>query len=225
MSNIEHLETSRHARSLASPTLFALLDAELQAKLRAAAPLRQFATGQLIQQRGDTSTGFWLIESGAVVVGQFLDSGEFRAIAHMGAGDSYGELAWLTGRARVVDAVAQTPCSLRWIEGTRFDAALASNPASMRRVMAGLAEELQEMIDLIAGQRGGTGINRIAHFLRNLSASGPVIALGQQELGDLAGVTRVTTNGALKTLEDAGCIRRGYRRIIVTDRERLADWI
>ena len=225
MSNTEQLEIVGHARSLASPTLFALLEESLQAELRASAPSRTFATGQLIQQRGDPSTGFWLIENGAVVVGQYLEDGDFRAIAHMGAGDSYGELAWLTGRARVVDAVAQTPCSLRWIEGTRFDAALASNPASMRRVMAGLAEELQEMIDLIAGQRGGTGLNRIAHFLRNLSASGPVVTLGQQELGDLAGVTRVTTNGALKTLEDAGCIRRGYRKIIVTDRERLADWI
>ena len=224
MSNTEHSGTSGQGRSLASPTLFALLEENLQAKLRAAAPLRQFAIGQLIQQRGDTSTGFWLIESGAVVVGQYLEEGEFRAIAHMGAGDSYGELAWLTGRARVVDAVAQTPCTLRWIEGTRFDAALASNPASMRRVMAGLAEELQEMIDLIAGQRGGTGINRIAHFLRNLSASGPVVTLGQQELGDLAGVTRVTTNGALKTLEEAGCIERGYRKITVTDRERLGEW-
>lgn len=224
MLNAEQSDGAAPGRSLASPTLFALLDPALQESLRAAAPLRAFATGQLIQQRGDPSTGFWLIESGTVVVGQYLEDGAFRAIAHMGAGDSYGELAWLTGRVRVVDAVAQSPCSLRWIEGRRFDRALSGQPASMRRVMAGLAEELQEMIDLIAGQRGGTGINRIAHFLHNLSASGPAIMLGQQELGDLAGVSRVTTNGALRTLEQAGCIERGYRRIVVLDRDRLADW-
>ncbi|WP_284123727.1 Crp/Fnr family transcriptional regulator [Parerythrobacter aestuarii] len=224
MSNIEQLETPRQGRSLASPTLFGLLEPELQAELREAAPLRRFASGQLIQQRGEESNGFWLIESGAVVVGQYLPDGDFRAVAHLQPGDSYGELAWLAGRARVVDAVAKTASTVRWIEGARYEALLARSPEAMRRLLGGLAEELQEMIDLVAGQHGGTGLNRIAHLLRNLSATGPVITLGQQELGDLAGVTRVTANGALKELEAAGCITRGYRRITVTDRARLADW-
>ncbi|ABC64903.1 Cyclic nucleotide-binding [Erythrobacter litoralis HTCC2594] len=207
-----------------APTLFGLLDESLREALRAAAPERRFAPGQVIQQRGEATSGFWVIERGAVVVGQYLESGDFRAIAHLGERDSYGELAWLAGRTRVVDAVARTECSLRWIEGARFEAALANNPSAMRQLLSGLAEELQEMIDLVAGQHGGRGLNRIAHFLRNLSATGPVIAMGQQELGDLAGVTRATANAALKTLEQAGCIERGYRRIVVKDRERLADW-
>ncbi|MGB3805706.1 MAG: Crp/Fnr family transcriptional regulator [Erythrobacter sp.] len=227
MSNYLHLGIpagTGRSRSLASPTLFGLLDVSSRDQLRIDAPLRRFAAGQMVQQRGETTTGFWLIESGAVVVGQYLEDGEFRAIAHMEPGDSYGELAWLSGRARVVDAVARVPSTLHWIEGKRFDAALESSPAAMRRVMAGLAEELQEMIDLVAGHRGGNGTNRIAHFLHNLSAGGPVVALGQQELGDLAGVTRATANAALKALEQAGCIKRGYRRIVVTDREALVGW-
>ena len=94
----------------------------------------------------------------------------------------------------------------------------------MRRLMGGLAEQLQETIDLVTGQRGGGATARIAHFLRNLSASGPVITLGQQELGDLAGVTRVTVNSVLKVLERDGWISRGYRRITVLDRARLQEW-
>ena len=178
----------------------------------------------MVQQRGEATKGFWLIESGAVVVGQYLEGGEFRAIAHMQPGDSYGELAWLSGRARVVDAVTRVPSALRWIEGTQFDAVLEASPAAMRRVMAGLAEELQEMIDLVAGHRGGGGTNRIAHILYNLSADGSVVALGQQELADLAGVTRATANAALKVLEQASCLDRGYRRILVKDREALDRW-
>jgi CRP-like cAMP-binding protein len=223
MSNILQSESIR-SRSLVSPTLFGLLDGDQRDQLRREAPLRRFAAGQLVQQRGETTTGFWLIESGAVVVGQHLKGGEFRAIAHMQPGDSYGELAWLTGRARVVDAVARVPSTLHWIEGVQFDAALEANPAATRRVLAGLAEELQEMIDLVAGHRGGSGAKRIAHYLSNLSISGPVVALSQEELGDLAGVTRATANAALKALEKAGFIERGYRRIVVTDREALGDW-
>lgn len=224
MSDIEHSDFPSHARSLASPTLFGLLPPAMQEQLRGTAPRREFAPGQLVQQRGDASDGFWLIESGAVVVGQFTQAGKFRAVAHMQPGDSYGELAWLAGRTRVVDAVARTRCILRWIDGARYEAALASDPAAMRRLLGGLAEQLQETINLVTGHRGGNGTSRVAHFLRNLSASGPVIALGQQELGDLAGVTRVTVNAALKALEEAGCIARGYRKITVLDRARLKDW-
>lgn len=221
MSDILHLQQAR-SRSIASPTLFGLLDNDQRDRLLCEAPLRQFIAGQLVQHRGEISSGFWLIESGAVVVGQFLEGGEFRAIAHLEPGDSYGELAWLTGRARVVDAVARIPSGLRWLEGARFEKVLTARPAAMRRVIAGLAEELQEMIDLVAGHRGGGGPTRIAHFLYNLSASGPVVALSQEELGNLAGVTRATTNASLKTLEEIGCIERGYRRILVIDREVLA---
>lgn len=224
MSNIAQSGSGGAGRSLVAPTLFGTLEGNLRERLLEQAPLRSFVAGQLIQQRGEATRGFWVIERGAVAVGQYLEEGDFRAIAHLGEGDSYGELAWLTGKARVVDAVARSDCALRWIEGTRLETMLADNPAAMRKLLSGLAEELQEMIDLVAGQHGGSGLNRIAHFLHNLSATGPIIAMGQQELGDLAGVTRATANAALKTLEQAGCIERGYRRIAVTDREALGGW-
>lgn len=224
MSNILQLTTRRHGRTLASPTLFGVLAPALQSELRAAAFLRRFAAGQTIQQRGDEPNGFWLIESGAVAVGQFLPEGEFRAVAHLEAGDSYGELAVLSGRNRVVDAVARTEAQLRWIDAARFEALLLRQPGAMRTLMGALAEELQEMIDLVAGAAGSTGVSRVAHFLFNLSGTGSVIAIGQQELGELAGVTRATANAALRTLEEAGCLTRGYRRVTVIDRARLAGW-
>lgn len=225
MSNITHSNPSAHARSLASPTLFGLLAQELQEQLRATGPVRVFDPGQIVQQRGETPDGFWLIESGAVVVGQFMEDGEFRAVAHMQPGDSYGELARLAGKPTVVDAVARTRCNLRWIGGARYEAALAGDPSSVRRLLSGLAEQLQETINLVTGHRGGGSAARIAHFLTNLSAGGPVLALGQQELADLAGVTRVTVNHALRALEEDGCISRGYRKITVLDRDRLKEWL
>lgn len=198
-----------------------MLDTGLQQTLRAAAPVRAFAAGQIIQQRGDRPEGFWLIDSGAVTVGQFLPDGDFRAIALLGPGDSYGELALLSGRTRVVDAVARSAASLRWISGSRFEAAMAADPAAMRVLMGALAEELQEMIELVAGHRGGNGQARVAGLLVNLSSVSPVVEIGQQELGELAGITRATANAALKELEMRGLIKRGYRKLEVLDRQGL----
>ena len=78
--------------------LFETLDTALQAHLIKGSTEREFGDGQIIQQRGDVADGFWLIQQGAVTVGQFLPDGEFRAVALLGPGDSYGELAVFSGR-------------------------------------------------------------------------------------------------------------------------------
>ncbi|MEC7534880.1 MAG: cyclic nucleotide-binding domain-containing protein, partial [Pseudomonadota bacterium] len=87
--------------------LHASLEPELRAELEARSMMREFADGQIIQQRGDEPDGFWLIVEGTVVAGQFLSGGDVRAVAVLGPGDSYGELAMFSQRPRVVDAVSR----------------------------------------------------------------------------------------------------------------------
>ncbi len=209
-------------RSLLAPTLFGELEPATQQSLRESAPRRHYDGGAIISHRGETSTGFWLIESGRVTVGQFQVDGSFRALAVLGAGDSYGELAVFSGRRRVVDAVARGPADLRWIDRANFEAALAADPPSMRRMLGALSEELQEMLDVISGLRRGTASARIAGVLANLAGkSDRAIDVGQAELGELTGVSRVTANKVLASLEQMGLIQRGYGTICVLDREGL----
>ncbi len=222
MSETLHLDATASAsgRSMVAPTLFGQLAPVLRERLRRAVPVRAFSDGAVIQQRGDTPTGFWLIESGRVTVGQFLTEGQFRALAVLGSGDSYGELALFSGRRRVVDAVARGAAKLRWIDGARFEAVLACDPASMRRILGALAEELQEMLEVVAGLRRGSASRRIAAMLANLAGSAAQpsrIAIGQEELGELAGVTRATVNKVLRDLEQVRVLDRGYKFIEIHD--------
>lgn len=207
-------------RSMVAPTLFGRLDPNLQERLRKAAPLRSFTDGAIIQQRGDTPSGFWLIETGSVTVGQFLAEGQFRALAVLGPADSYGELALFSGKRRVVDAVARGAADLRWIDGARFEAALADDPASMRRMLGALAEELQEMLGIITGLRRGSAKRRISAMLINLTGSDILpseIIIGQEEIAELAGVTRATVNKVLRELEQGRVLRRGYGMVEIID--------
>lgn len=200
--------------------LFSSLDAELQRQLRERASLRSFSNGQLIQQRGEEADGFWLIESGSVSVGQYLPDGEFRGIALLGPGDSYGELALFARRPRVVDAIARAPTEARFIRGSDFERLLVANPGAMRHLLGALSLQLQEMLDIIAGIRRGTATSRIAGMLANLSgaAEEPVaLSVTQQELGELLGLTRATVNATLRELEQAGLVERGYGRLTVRD--------
>ena len=67
--------------------LFSALDPALRVHLLRNAAVREFGDGQIIQQRGEKADGFWLIEEGSVMVGQFLPEGEVRAVALLGPGD------------------------------------------------------------------------------------------------------------------------------------------
>lgn len=212
------------SRSLRAAMMFSVLPPALQERLRKSAPLRRFADGQLIQQKGDTARGFWLIEEGAVSAGQFLLGGEFRGVALLGPGDSYGELALLSGGPRIVDAVARGPAVLRHIDGAGFERELADDPAAMRALLGAMAAQLQEVLDLLAGTRRRTAAARTAALLANLAGGGAAprrVSVTQQELADLLGVTRATANGALRELEAAALVHRRYGAIAVPDPARL----
>lgn len=211
-------------RPLSAPTLFGELPAEVRARLRAEAPRRRFADGELIQQRGDESGGFWLIESGQVRLGQFSSGGTFSAVSQLGPGDSFGELALLSGRPRAADGYAVGAADLLWIAAPSYEAALARDPAVMRGLLGALSAEVQEFIDFVSMlQRGDAGA-RVAHFLANLARDRPLpcrVRMTQQDLAELVGATRVTVGTVLGRLENEGAVRRGYGVIEVLDAARL----
>lgn len=224
MSNSLHLERPA-MRTLIAPTLFEQLDEALRDGLLAAAPIKHFTGGQLIQQRGEDARGFWVIQKGTVRIGIYGLKGDFRAIALLASGDSYGELAVFAGNQRAVDAVADGPVAAYWIDAGDFDRAILGNPEAMRRLIGVLSEQLQEMLALIASLSNGSAVTRIAATLAALAVSANheqqdtcnVLTLGQQELGELTGLTRATVNTSLKRLEQEGAIKRGYGRIEICD--------
>jgi CRP-like cAMP-binding protein len=212
-------------RSLAAPPLFSALPSEVQEQLRQGGVLRRFEQGQMIHQRGENPDGFWLIESGSVAVGQYLASGDFRGVALLGRGDSWGELALFAARPRVVDAVARTTCELRYIRASHFEAALRVDPDSMRSMLGAISRQLHETLEVVAAIRRGSANARIAGLLVTLcdSADGEKrIAITQHELGELLGLTRASVNAALRAFEAGGLVKRSYGAVEIRDREGLA---
>ena len=92
----------------------------------------------------------------------------------------------------------------------------------MRSVLGALAEELQEVIDLLINMRRGTAHARIARFLARLANAEGKVSMSQDELAELAGVTRATVNGALRDFEQRGWIARGYREVSIIELAALA---
>lgn len=206
--------------------LVSVLDVEAQEFLKARSSPREFEPDQIIQQRGEQGDGLWWIETGSVSVGQFLPDGEFRRLALLGPGDSYGELALFAGRPRVVDAVARVVCRVRFVPADAIDHMFAARPETMRQMLTAMAQQLQESLGMITGTRRGASLARVAGLLRNLCGEADAsaeITITQQEIGELLGLTRATVNLALGELERRDVLKRSYGKIAVTQPEALGQ--
>ncbi|MFN3516465.1 MAG: Crp/Fnr family transcriptional regulator [Novosphingobium sp.] len=208
---LQSLRNPLHASLLAG-----LDEAQLAPFLDRAIP-KSFAARQIIQQRGEDAAGCWIIRSGRVRVGQFSAGGKFIVLSLLGLGESWGELALLRRAPRALDAVADEATELLWIDAARFDAVLDSHPETMRRLLALLGDQLQFSLQTLVAMRGEGAESRMASLLAALGGDGIPLRLTQQDLAELAGVSRMTVNLQLKAWEAAGLIRRSYGTITVRD--------
>lgn len=185
---------------------------------------RQFSDGQLIHQRGDAANGCWIIAAGQVKLGQFAPSGRFIALTVLGPGESHGEVALLRRAPRIVDAVALGSTRLLWIEAAHFERVLVQHPATMRRLLGLLGDQMHATVERLFAARGQRAEQRLAGQLaamcRNLPP--PVrIPMTQQDLADLNGVSRVTIGSLLTRFADSGVLRQVYGGIEIDDPVRL----
>lgn len=73
---------------------------------------QEAAAGDTIVRQGDAGDDLFLIESGQAEVRVGGRGGQPLAVATLGAGDYFGEIALLTGEERIADVVAMTPMTL-----------------------------------------------------------------------------------------------------------------
>lgn len=214
-SFLQSLRNPLHASLLAG-----LDEAQLAPFLERAVP-KSFAPRQIIHQRGEEAAGCWIIVSGQVRIGQFNPGGKFIVLTLLGPGESWGEMALLRGAPRAVDAVAAEASELLWVDAARFEAVLASHPETMRHLLALLGDQLQFSMQTLVAIRGEGPEARMASLLAALGNDGKPLRLTQQDLAELAGVSRMTANIQLKAWESAGLIQRSYGAITVCDPKGL----
>ncbi len=184
----------------------------------------RFAKGQLIHQRGDPGTEFCYIESGSVQIGRFSADGRLTLFALLGAGDSFGEQAFLGEFPRMVDAIAGSDCTVVRIGEDELQRLINSDAGAARILLKTMAHMVQQAFDMIEDSRNLTVEQRLVQVILRLcgNAAGEIlVTVTQQELADLVGVTRVSLGKALARLERAGLVSRKYGKIVVPDKREL----
>lgn len=198
-------------------------DREISALLARTGRRRRFEAGELIQQRGDSGRGFWLVESGEVMICRFGTQGELTVYGVLGEGDLFGELAHFSEIPRQVEVVAETDAVLGRFDPPLIDQLLESEPGFARWLLKSLANQLRAALNRIDGDGQLSAELRIIRRLVDMAnRNGRELRLTQQALGELIGISRITVGQVLRKLEKRGLVCLEYRRIVVPDILALA---
>ena len=88
--------------------------------------IKEYSAKQRIIREGDPGDAFYLLRSGGAEV--IKESDGARVLNRLKAGDSFGELALLTGKLRAASIITTEPSSVFRLDKADFDRILASSP-------------------------------------------------------------------------------------------------
>lgn len=187
---------------------------------------RSFAKGEVVFHRDDPGDSLHLVVKGSFAVRIMTPLGDTVTVAVRGPGDNFGEMALADPDSRRSATVAALQPSVTMaIYYGAFDRLRAQHPQIDRVLTAFLVREIRRqnelLLDALYVPAERRVLLRLAELADVYADDDGVIALTQEELGQIAGATRATVNRVLRKQEERGTIalRRGETRII--DRESL----
>jgi len=172
---------------------------------------------------GDVVHSWMYVGEGLVKVIKFLSTGRVVRFPNVARGGWIGAAAVATGALRPYDVVATEHTRILHIPAETFRLLLQLSPDFSQFIIGELSQRLYQFMGIVETDRLANPIARLARVLADLhdplpgSTPPADIHLSQEELGELAGLTRQRTNLAVKTLEKSGAVRVHYRGVHVRD--------
>ena len=211
--------------------LFAALDPEGAAALRASLKETVVGKGEALFNEGEPGDRMYVILEGKVKLGQTSSDGRESLLGVLGPGEMFGELSLFDPGMRTSTATALTDAVVLGMGNEQLRPWLAGRPEVAAALLQALARRLRRtneaMADLVFSDVPG----RVAKALMDLGEKfGTVTPDGlmvthdmtQEELAQLVGASRETVNKALADFAQRGWLRLEGKSVLIADSERLA---
>ncbi len=131
-------------QSLRNSFIFASIPAEHLEFVLARAEMLELAADTLIFSEGDPGDALYVVVDGSVSVFSTNEEGVDVALAELGAGDSFGEMALLTGEPRSASVRASQDTRALRLMKNDFDRLLEEQPALARELLQVFGQRLQQ---------------------------------------------------------------------------------
>ena len=214
------------------PLFAELSDAELEQIGSVAIP-RSYPKGVRVFHEGDDSDACYIVRSGDLRVTREHSDGRAIALATLGPGDIFGELAMLDGGSRSASVETLSEAELLALPASDVRRVIAAHGDIAAKLIIAITRRLRETNERVARQSFQTVPSRVAGVLSQLIAeeaipeerSGITVRMTQADLAQLAGTSRESVSRFLATLERAGVVSVGRGRVTVLEPRRLRAYI
>jgi CRP/FNR family transcriptional regulator, cyclic AMP receptor protein len=209
--------------------LFRALDEQTRFQLASRAHRYRFAAGESIFEIGSAEQSMLAVFTGTVRITARSPTGREIALADLGPGEVFGEIALFDGRGRTASAVALSACELLVFERRDVMAFLEHHPQACLRLLETLCERLRHADERITEVAFSELSVRLAKVLLTKAitpkgignAKPPKVALSQRELAMLIGGTRESVNRCLRDWQRRGIVHLGGGWIVIDTPDAL----
>jgi CRP-like cAMP-binding protein len=183
--------------------------------------------GATIASKGDPGTSLFAVISGTVKISVSSPDGRNAILNLIGPGEIFGEVAVLDNQPRSADVIANTNCELFIIDRRDFIPFLRSQPALAMKFIELLCTRLRWTSDQVEQVILQDLPGRLASALLRLTErhkaaqGGRTIAITQQEISEMVGMTRESINKQLRAWAARDWVRLEHGAIVVLRPEPL----
>ena len=183
--------------------------------------------GATIFSKGDPGISLFAVISGTVKISISSPDGRNAILNIIGPGEIFGEMALLDGLARTADATANTNCEIFVIDRREFIPFVRSQPALAMKFIELLCTRLRWTSDQVEQVILQNLPGRLASALlrltekHKLAPQGRTIAITQQEISEMVGMTRESINKQLRAWAARNWVRLEHGAIVVLNAEML----
>ena len=184
---------------------------------------RRINAGGLVCRRGEPVEHWFGVVEGLLKLTSDLESGKTATLTGIPPGGWFGEGSMLKTEPRRYDAVALRETRVACMRRETFQWLLDHSISFNRYLLTQLNERLGQFIGLLESERLLDTDARVARCLATLfnpvlyPGLGPQLAISQEEIGYLTGVSRQRVNRSLKVLQFAGYLSVEYGGITILD--------
>ena len=208
---------------------FRALPPDLAQQLQIQARPRHLAAGEWLFRRGDAPCGLYAVARGSLNISgtAALQEHTRTALLTLVEAPSWlGEIALFDGEARTHDAFANTACALLHIPITPLQDWLNVHPHCWRHMALLLTDKLRTSLIALEAQTVLPAPQRLIYRLVQMAqgydqwadrlSTRRELAVSQDQLARMLGLSRQTTNQILQDLQTAGwlLVRRGKLEVL-----------
>ena len=185
--------------------------------------------GATIFAKDDPGNSLYAVISGTVKISNSSPDGRNAFLNLIWPGELFGEMAVLDGQPRSAAATANTNCEIFIIDRRNFLPFVRNQPTLAMKLIEVLCTRIRLTSDRVEQLILQDLPGRLASALlgltekRKLDAERSTIAITQQEIGEMVGMTRESINKQLRAWALRKWVRLEHGAIIVLDAAALRD--